>query len=654
MLIFVKTIKNMRRVIFLFLFFLTSCDRTPRDVQLALKNSTENRVELQKVIEHFKLQKDENKLKAAYFIIANMPSHYSLDTSGYESFLQVLSLLDSIRLKNSDEDSIKFKVNRAWNEVSSRLVYSNPILYDLQHIKADSLINHIDRKFIAWRSNPYTKNLSFKLFCRHILPYRPKDKILPDDYFIYNNASNLEIVKKLYPKNILEMADSILIKYNDIIYSAEILKNFPYLITSSAIQSKRIECEDRVWFNYYLLSSAGIPVAIDFIPNWGNRNAAHTWNTIVMDDDSYPFEPFYSTDRWEYKNIYNNKMEDGFVKWWGKFRLPKVYRVTFDKVENDIIKDDRVSIEDIPALFRSDRVVDVSQEYFETSDIKLTLERSKPENTYYAYLCVQNRKEWIPVQYGKIKGNTVAFREMGKDIVYLPIYYKDGIGIPAGEPFYLNKDGKVESIRTEGSIQDINIYRRYPINEKKALSNSLLEGSYFSLANKENFSDAVIAAKVNFTPEMKKFLLNNTHERKFRYVKFTFSAKAYLSEISVETSDNESNKNKIILNNTVIDEQLAKQKDTLIKEIVIDLGTERRISSFGFCGLNDIFAIMPDMEYELFYWKDEWISLGKTKSNNSELIYRKVPSGVLYYLDCSERDAFKRMFTFKDGRQLFW
>lgn len=646
----------MRKVFFLFFLTLISCERIPNDVLSALNSAGENREELQRVIDHYKSQKNQQKLKAAYFLISNMTTHYSLDTSGYLSYLSILNTLDSIRLKENNDDTISLKINDIWTNSQKDIgsVNSKPLLYDLQHMKADTLINHIDRKFMAWKSNPYSKKVSFKTFCSHILPYRLNDRILPDDYFIYNNKLNIEEAKRLCSTNLLETIDSILIKYSDIIYAANMLGRFPYLTTTSVMKSKRIECEDRVWFNYYLLSSAGFPVAIDFIPNWGNRNAAHTWNTIVMDYQTFPFEPFYSTDRWEYRNIYNNKMEDGFVKWWGKFRLPKVFRVTYEKIENDIIKNDRVAAEDIPTLFSSDRVIDVSREYFETEDVKLKIDREIPDNTYYAYLCVQNREQWVPVQYGRIRGNQVLFRDMGKDIVYLPIFYRQGKEIPAGEPFYLSQNGKIKPITLDGKTQKMHISRRYPLNEKKALSNALLKGAVFSLANKKDFSDEVKATEIDFAPAMRKYILKNNHQKKFRYVKFSYPTGAYLSELKIVVLNKQSVMDTIVLNSTDIDSKLASHADKSENEIIIDMGMANKVLSFGFCGLNDIFAVMPDVEYELFYWKDRWVTLGKARSENSSLIYKSVPSGGLYYLDCSEKDAFKRMFTYKDGKQLFW
>ena len=48
---------------------------------------------------------------------------------------------------------------------------------------------------------------------------------------------------------------------------------------------------------------------------------------------------------------------------------------------------------------------DVSSQYFQTTDVKITITEHIPENTRYCYLCVFGAKEWQPVQWGKIEWN---------------------------------------------------------------------------------------------------------------------------------------------------------------------------------------------------------------------------------------------------------
>lgn len=45
----------------------------------------------------------------------------------------------------------------------------------------------------------------------------------------------------------------------------------------------------------------------------------------------------------------------------------------------------------------------------------------------YAYLAVFGYQDWHPVQWGKVENGRAVFREIGKDMVYLPVYYKRGI-----------------------------------------------------------------------------------------------------------------------------------------------------------------------------------------------------------------------------------
>ena len=84
---------------------------------------------------------------------------------------------------------------------------------------------------------------------------------------------------------------------------------------------KRGSCDDKAWYNCLQLSALGMATAIDFVPEWGNRSGGHSWNCVIVNGETHPFEPFWDADRWKYKRIYNN---EGFDLLWGRFRLPKV------------------------------------------------------------------------------------------------------------------------------------------------------------------------------------------------------------------------------------------------------------------------------------------------------------------------------------------
>ena len=68
-------------------FTMIACSRYPADVERSLKLAGENRKELEKVLDHYgKLPKDKLKLQSAYFLIANLPYHYTIRDELMDSF----------------------------------------------------------------------------------------------------------------------------------------------------------------------------------------------------------------------------------------------------------------------------------------------------------------------------------------------------------------------------------------------------------------------------------------------------------------------------------------------------------------------------------------------------------------------------------------
>lgn len=58
--------------------------------------------------------------------------------------------------------------------------------------------------------------------------------------------------------------------------------------------------------------------------------------------------------------------------------------------------------------------------------------------------------------------------------------------------------------------------------------------------------------------------------------------------------------------------------------------------------------------YELFYWKDKWVSLNKQVASNKPLGFDEVPAGVLYWLVAEDSRKDERIFTIEDGKQIWW
>lgn len=60
------------------------------------------------------------------------------------------------------------------------------------------------------------------------------------------------------------------------------------------------------------------------------------------------------------------------------------------------------------------------------------------------------------------------------------------------------------------------------------------------------------------------------------------------------------------------------------------------------------------MEYELFYWNNSWVSLGKKIATDYSLNYDNVPFNALLLLKCTTEGKENRIFTWEDNGQRWW
>jgi hypothetical protein len=77
----------MKKYIIYLLFVTLACLRSPNYLEQALEFAGDNRSEQEKVLVHYsQTPEDSLKLKAAEFLIENMPYHYTLSSTVLDSF----------------------------------------------------------------------------------------------------------------------------------------------------------------------------------------------------------------------------------------------------------------------------------------------------------------------------------------------------------------------------------------------------------------------------------------------------------------------------------------------------------------------------------------------------------------------------------------
>ncbi|WP_147399592.1 hypothetical protein [Parabacteroides bouchesdurhonensis] len=663
----------MKRFFFIFVFAgcLSCISDSDKRLSESLKRAGDNRVELEKVLSHYK--NDSQKLEAARFLIENMSGHYSVSPDSEEKYQTLYDRHESISIKHNWTTSEEWKQEiDSLEKANIHLLYSTystSKISDLTYIKSDWLIQQIDLAFRAWKENVYTRNLSFETFCDFILPYRFRDGIIPN----YSRAPFYEKYGYMFrdsTRSFIQAVDSLLYWNRDIQFNWTFGNKIPVYSLRVLQQIKYGQCDEKSWYNCLMFSSCGMAVCTDFVPNRGNRNNAHTWNTLIVNEESYPLEPFWDKDRWNYKTIYNNVNID---REWGKFRIPKVFRNTYSIQREGPLFDKNCPKKNIPGLFRNPRIRDVSEQYFDAQDIDVEIS-DNAKNLQYVYICVYGNRKWVPVHWGKIVNGQAHFTKMGKDILYIVASYANGKLEPISEPFYLTPEGNIQYVQktdktTNIYFHNVGCYVR-PAPKKEAV-NKILGTLIVGVDSSNNGIDTL--GIINEDTDVWENRITVRNNKKYRYIDL------YLPSDTVAFNDfvlyqEENGKIDPISKARICTQILPIHKKETLDMITdgisatgfmglitnksgrehklrIDLQEEQEIVSIYFSPY--IYSIMkPTCTYKLYYWDNSWIYFGEQKGNDSFLIFNDVPQGALYRIE-NEGDSFQqgkeRVFLYENG-----
>lgn len=650
--------------------------KTP--VKQVIKNAGDNGSELQSVLDHFVADTSKEKLLAAKFIIENLPGHYSNDTSNLTAYRPFINQVCSLKIVcGTDKELFRKKINDAWTEYNNKNQFnisSSDYYFDYNIIDDNYLINDIELAYHTWKTNPYSSDVNFNDFCEYILPYK-RAKGLPIENWREHFSS-------ITPKGILSndslsikaYCDSLLFLYKDFNLDYIIPKKIPILKVEDFESTKNGLCSQKAWLNNMLLASHGIACATDFVPAWGNRAERHSWNVVLHNDTSFAYDPFWEEERWKNKYLYNNLTYDGY---WGEFRLPKVYRYTYSAHIEGPITDNRVELSNVPGVFKDVHKIDVSHEYFSSQDVEINITNKIPDDTYYCYLCVFGLWGWRPVQWGEIKNNKVVFKQMGKDIIYLPCFYKSDEYIPAANPILLKTDGSVLKLEPdlENTEQVVaNKFRpQYPFvgDGIKKISGSKIEA-----ADNLKFD---LPEHIYTLPDTMLYGINIhylDHPVNERFMRIVFPPNSgELLELQFYTKNKKGDLVKVSGNVCCSDslsmQNVSKAFDSVNatgfvydvnkgeqKWIGLDFGQKTEIDAIGFSpGVNPSF--ISGYEYELFYWNDGWVSVGAKLGEGEILTYENVPENALLMLTKTRLNPRKlikkhRVFLYQNGEQVWF
>lgn len=411
--------------------------------------------ELHQVVELYVDEGKPLKAKAAQFIIDNIEYHYSYDTSKLCFFRTQLVFEDSIIQSKGDVALIYDN----WLRLLSSYPVQNAVydwkISDIELLNTSELKLYVDNAYQIWLNNPHRDLFGFDNFCNYILP--PK---------VFQGMSNENVKPKFEQYRILARRLSLTLSPQEVLDSILSLSSFakldypllefPFLKLEDIEMAVNVDDRVASIYNAIVCNSIGYPVSIDCIPAWGNRSGSLTWNSFLSSSTESPFGAFKEPCRWKYRKLFNNKESTDYCK----VRLPKVFRYSYRGNMNSLLRSERAI--NTPNFFKDPLLLDVSERYFETSDVEIDIPRWVENNNNFVWLSVFDNGNFVPVQWSNIDKGRACFERMGRDIVYFPIVYLNGFALAFGDPMLVDSVGSVRSIVGLKETETVKVLRKSP------------------------------------------------------------------------------------------------------------------------------------------------------------------------------------------------
>ena len=424
---------------------------------------------------------------------------------------------------------------------------------------------------------------------------------------------------------------------------------------SSLFKAKSGKCADETSFSIYLSRYLGIPAAYDFTPHWGNRSNSHSWSVLIgADGKSVPF--------------FMGNVPGDTIHYFYSYIKPKVFRYRYSvnqQLENDLKYE-----KSVPELFaKSPRIFDVTDEYCATTDVTRPVPK-EIQNRRVAYICVFDNRNWVPVDYGVIRDGKVKFKSMGRGIMYMAGLFIDGTIVPFGNPFLLANNGEIKDIEVnEKKLMKMKLLRKYPFMGAQDFFNSRMNGGQFQASNNADFSDSTVLYVHKGITNGNWYSIAIKDKRFYKFLRYMGGKGSFCNINEMEFFDSDGKK----IEGTIIGtegEGWARKENVFDGNILTGFGAlspdgnwvglalrkPTVISQIHYIGRNDGNGIEVNDEYELLYWssKHGWVSVGRQVAKENVIYFDNVPAEGLYILKDLTKGVEERIFTYENGKQIWW
>ena len=433
------------------------------------------------------------------------------------------------------------------------------------------------------------------------------------------------------------------------------IHNGPFLSKgSSIIKTRSGKCADETAFSVMLCRYLGIPAAYEFTPHWGNRAGGHSWSVLI--DTNGKNVPFYS-----------GNMPGDTAHYFYSYIKPKVFRYRYRL--NDEIVEDLKGEESVPKIFKCPRYTDVTDEYYTTTDVERTVPKEYRDRNV-AYICVFDNRNWVPVFYGNISWGKVKFKSMGRGIVYIAALYENGRIVPFGNPFVITQDGKVKDIAVDTKKKaKMTLLRKYPFMGAQDFFNNRMNNGQFQGANKADFSDCVTLYTHKGITNGNWYNIPVKNTTEFKYLRYIGAKGSFCNINELEFYDAEGKKVEGTIIGTQGESWCPKERvfdgDILTgfggntpdgNWVGLKLAKPVSVSRIKYIGRNDGNGIEKGDKYELYCWsaKGSWELIASHTATDNVLNLSNIHPGGLYILKDITKGVEERIFTYENGKQVWW
>lgn len=620
-------------------FCISAC--TGPSLKSAMQAAGDNRPEIEAFLSYSRQTGDTQKRRAAEFLVRNMPGHVCM-TGRWQPYRDSLAAIFGAGLPQEE------MIARANKYMRGR---QPGFAQDIRTLTSEYLINNLEQSFEIWRTSPFLQHLSFDEFCETVLPYKCFEG-QPADYW---RDSLRRIGKDVLAQvvQVDEWRNGVRAAVENLNAAAGIDMGKAPLPLKGLMPARLCDwagiralpymsCLEMSQLGVLLGRANGLPVNMEFLPNWPLQSQRHYWNTALAENGrTYDYVPF------------ENKPEA--PRHIDK-RRAKVYRKTYsaDPTLRRALQDGIKLVPPMSDIF----VKDVSDHYNFVSDIAVPV---KPRHGY-AWLAVFDNEKWVPVQIGHVRRSRAHFPKVGCEVLYIVLSAgKDGIGEAVSDPFILDIHGAVRLIRPEqpGEVQDITLERKFPAFPhiwpfRDSLSHFVLEASA-----SPDFRPAVEAARWE---DRSLFSADRTValEEPYRYwrLRGLREGPTTLAELYFFAGDSLVEPTRVsgIKIERLFDRnELTSMRIREDRSAVADFGRPVKLDRAAVLRRGDGNGIKPGDTYQLYWWDgSDWVLHEQKAAVDIRISFRDVPAGRLYRIRDISSGAQHRTFLYENGRCIWY